>query len=124
MRLLITCIFRSARMPRFHLAQRTIGRLGICFLLAHTPISAHAEHYDRVVMKNGDHLSGTLKKLENGILYFSVSYVSDSIQLDWLQVQQVESIGAFQVVLKNGSHLAGTITKVPSQDAPGKDFQV
>jgi hypothetical protein len=75
-------------------------------------------------MKNGDHLTGEVKKLESGLLYFSVPYVSDSIQLDWLEVETVESAGAFQVILKDGSHLAGTISKVSSNEAPGKDFEV
>jgi putative salt-induced outer membrane protein YdiY len=111
-------------MPLLHLAHPAVAPLVICFILAYALIPAHAERHDLVIMNNGDHLSGKLKKLENGILYFSVPYVSDSIQLDWLQVQGVKSTDAFEVVLKNGSHLAGTITKVPSQDAPGQDFQV
>lgn len=85
---------------------------------------AHAKRHDIVVMKNGDQLSGEIKKLENGLLYLDTDYVSGSIQLDWLQVEKVESTGNYQVVLKNGTHLSGTIEKVPGSDAPGKDFEV
>ena len=111
-------------MPRLHCAQSNIGRLTICFLLAWATVSAHASTRDLVIMKNGDRLTGEISKLDNGILYFSVDYVSNSIQLDWLQVESVKSPAVFQVVLKDGSHLAGTIGKVPSKKAPGKDFEI
>jgi putative salt-induced outer membrane protein YdiY len=87
-------------------------------------VSARAKRQDLVIMKNGDRLTGQVKKLENGILYFKVDYVADSIRLDWLQVETVKSSAAFHIVLKDGSHLAGTITKVPPKEAPGRDFEV
>ena len=96
-------------MPRLHCARSNIGRLTICFLLAWATVSAHASTRDLVIMKNGDRLTGEISKLDNGILYFSVDYVSNSIQLDWLQVESVKSPAVFQVVLKDGSHLAGTM---------------
>jgi putative salt-induced outer membrane protein YdiY len=111
-------------MRRHPCAQSNIGRLTICFLLAWTVVSAHASNRDLVIMKNGDRLKGEISKLENGILYFSVDYVVDSIPLDWLQVETVTSPAAFEIVLKDGNHLAGTIAKVPSKEAPGKDFEV
>jgi putative salt-induced outer membrane protein YdiY len=111
-------------MPRFHSAQSNICRLAIWFLLAWAMVSAHASNRDLVIMKNGDRLKGEISKLENGILYFSVDYVVDSIPLDWLQVETVKSPAAFQIVLKDGNHLAGTIAKVPSKEAPGKDFEI
>jgi Protein of unknown function, DUF481 len=111
-------------MPRFQLAYSIIGRLAICFLLACSMIPAQAKSTDLVIMKNGDRLTGEVKRLESGILYFKVPYVSDSIRLDWLQVESVKSASTFQVVLKNGSHLAGTVTKVPKKGAPGMDFDI
>jgi hypothetical protein len=113
----------GARMPRL-LAHSVVDRLAICFLLACSMIPARAKSTDLVIMKNGDRLTGEVKKLESGILYFKVPYVSDSIQLDWLQVESVKSGSTFHVVLKDGSHLAGTVTKVPTKTAPGIDFDV
>jgi hypothetical protein len=110
-------------MRHFHFSQRFIGRLTILLLFSWVAVSAQ-KNRDLVIMKNGDRLTGEVKKLQNGILYFSVDYVADSIQLDWLQVETIKSPGTFQVILKNGSHLAGTITKVPAKEAPGKDFEV
>ena len=87
-------------------------------------IPAKAKSTDLVIMKNGDRLTGEVKKLESGILYFKVPYVADSIQLDWLQVESVKAANTYQVVLKDGSHLAGTVTKVPTKGAPGMDFDI
>lgn len=94
------------------------------FLLVSFSVPAFAKRHDIVVMKNGDQLSGEVNKLENGLLFFDTDYVSGSIQLDWLQVEKVQSTGTFQIVLKNGEHLSGTIGKVPAGQAPGKDFEV
>jgi len=63
--------------------------LSYVFLLA-TPLFAR-ESTDVIVMKNGDHLTGEVKKLEQGVLYVDLEYVSGSIGLDWLQVEQVQS---------------------------------
>jgi hypothetical protein len=104
---------------------RLISRKVLVLLVVTCAASAaYAKRHDIVVMKNGDQLSGEVKKLENGLLFLDTDYVSGSIQLDWLQVEKVESTGDFQIVLKNGEHLAGTIEKVPGEDAPGKDFEV
>lgn len=85
---------------------------------------AQAKRKDLVIMKNGDHLTGEVKKLENGVLYVDLEYVSGSVGVNWLQVEKVVSTGSFQVTLKNGDRSAGTIAKVPDKDAPGKDFEV
>jgi putative salt-induced outer membrane protein YdiY len=85
---------------------------------------AEATGKDLVIMKNGDRLTGQVKKLESGVLYVDLDYVSGSVGVDWLQVDRVESSGGFQVLFKNGERMAGTITKVSEKEAPGKDFEV
>lgn len=104
-------------------SQRGIYPLISFLVLAHLTISVHAQRRDVVVMSNGDQLSGELKKLENGVLYFKPPYVTDSIQLDWLEVKSVQSSATYQVVLKNGEHLVGVISKTP-QDESGNDFHL
>jgi putative salt-induced outer membrane protein YdiY len=108
----------------FRPSQRGFFPLISFLVLVHLSISLHAQRRDLVVMKNGDQLSGELKKLENGILYFKPPYVTDSIQLDWLQVESVQSSAVYQVVLKNGEHLIGSISKLPQDKSPGTDFQL
>jgi len=111
-------------MTRFHFANPIVSRFILSILLACVTFSAQAKRNDVVIMKNGDHLSGEVKKLQDGVLYLDTPYTADSIQLDWLQVESVQSTGSYQIILKNGDHLAGLIAKVPAKEAPGKDFTV
>jgi hypothetical protein len=87
-------------------------------------VSAQAKRHDLVIMKNGDHLTGEVKRLENGTLYVDLDYVSGSVGLDWRQVDKVQSTATYQVVLNNGNHVAGNIEKAPASEAPGKDFEI
>ncbi len=111
-------------MTRLHFANAIVSRFILSVLLAGVTLPAQAKRNDVVIMKNGDHLSGEVKKLEDGVLYLDTPYTADSIQLDWLQVESIQSTGTFQIILKNGDHLDGIIAKVPSTEAPGKDFTV
>jgi Protein of unknown function, DUF481 len=103
------------------------SRLVVLFgfmVLACLPSSAKVNRHDVIIMKNGDRLTGEVKKLENGVLFVKTDYFSGSVGLDWLQVEKVQSTADFQVVLKNGDRSIGKIEKVPEQEAPGKDFGV
>jgi putative salt-induced outer membrane protein YdiY len=86
--------------------------------------SASARRKDVVVMKNGDKLTGDVKRLENGVLYVETDYSSGSVPIDWMQVESVHSIAGYQVTLSNGQHLAGTIEKLSPEESPDKDFKV
>src|SRR5688572_27122631 len=46
---------------------------------------------DVVVMKNGDRLTGEIKRLEEGKLIFSASYIASDVVLDWTNVERLES---------------------------------
>jgi len=100
-------------------------RIGLVFLLiGFMSCGAEAKRRDLVVMKNGDHLSGEIKKLESGVLYISVDYVSGSIGLDWKQVESVQSGGFYEITLQNGDHYDGTIEKLSSNEGTGKDVVI
>src|SRR5262249_36228407 len=111
-------------MSHFRLATPGLAPVFILLLLVCSAIPTEGKRRDSVVMKNGDKLSGEVKKLENGLLYLDADYVSGAIELDWLQVEKVQSRAVYQIVLKNGDHMAGTIEKIPSQEAQAKDFEV
>ena len=107
------------------LAYLPIARLGLAvFLLGIVCVPVEAKRADVVVMKNGDRLTGEVKKLENGILYLDTNYVSGSIGLDYLQVAKIESTGSYQVVLNNGERISGTIRKEPENENSNKGFKV
>src|SRR5262249_5208959 len=69
---------------------------------------------DVIVMKNGDRLSGEIKRIEHGLLYFETSYVSgEVVAVDWLQVEKIESARAYRIELENGDRLIGQVALVP-----------
>lgn len=77
---------------------------------ASSPVAAKANEA-LLVMKNGDRMTGELKKMENGFLYFKADYMADTVQLDWNRVEQLESKDTFSVVLSNGTRETGVIHK-------------
>ena len=79
---------------------------------------------DVVVMKNGDHFTGEIKKLESGILYFKPAYVLNTDQVDWNRVDRLESKDTFTVLLTNGQRHTGTIIKTPAEKKDTADFQI
>jgi putative salt-induced outer membrane protein YdiY len=84
---------------------------------------AQAKRKDVVIMNNGDHFTGQIKRLENGLLYVETEYVSGNIGLDWNQVQSVESTATYQIVLNNGQRLEGRIEK-SGEKAKTEDFLI
>jgi len=109
-----------------HILGVRVGRrfgLVASFLIVLVCLPAQAKRKDVVIMKNGDHLTGEVKKLEQGVLYIDLDYTSSVVGLDWLEVEQVKSTGGFQVVLKDGGRAAGTIEKVATTTRD-KDFAI
>jgi putative salt-induced outer membrane protein YdiY len=96
-----------------------------CFLQMITAAAClgKVNRHDTVIMKNGDHLTGEIKRLEQGILYIETDYFSGSVGVDWIQVEKVESKATFQVVLSDGTRLTGSISKVEAAGS-GRDFKV
>ena len=75
-------------------------------------------------MNNGDHFTGKVKRLQNGLLYVETDYVSGNIGLDWNQVESVQSAATFQIVLNNGHRLRGTIEKLSGEKGKDEDFLI
>jgi len=97
---------------------------GFAYLCSAGACLAKVTRHDIVVMKNGDRLTGEVKRLEQGVLYIQTDYFSGSVGVDWLQVEKVESKATFQIVLSDGKRLTGSISKVEASAAPGKDLIV
>jgi Protein of unknown function, DUF481 len=93
----------------------------IAVLLAGFCLPTHAQRPDVVVMKNGDHFTCSLKKLENGMLYVDTDYISGSTGLDWAQVARVESQSVFQITLDDGTRSVGTIQRLVAGNS-GAEF--
>src|SRR6266478_6053812 len=93
-------------------------------LLAFLCCPALARRQDVVVMNNGDHFTGQVKRLKNGLLFIETDYASGNIGLDWDQVQSVQSTATFQIVLNNGQRLEGKSEKRSGEKAKSEDFVI
>lgn len=103
-------------------------RFGYIFLLGpllacHCP-SAQAKRNDVVVMNNGDHFTGEVKRLQNGLLFVETEYVSGNIGLDWNQVQSVQTTATYRIVLNNGQRIDGKIEKNSIGKGKNEDFLI
>jgi|SRR5436190_11234492 len=71
---------------------------------------------DVVVLKNGDRITGEIKKIQYGTLYFKPGYALQNVEIDWTRVGQLDSLDRFNVVLTNGMVHTGLIHKMPTSD--------
>lgn len=85
---------------------------------------APAKRKDVVIMNNGDHFTGEVKRLQNGLLYIETGYVSGNIGLDWNQVQSVQSTATYRIVLNSGRRVEGKIEKTSGEKAKAEDFLI
>jgi len=100
------------------------SRIDVFAKIVFATLSAQAREKDVVEMKNGDQLTGAVKKLENWVFYFDTEYSSAKTSLDWLEVDILKTAVTFQVLLRNGQRIVGSIEKVRAVEAPRKDFVV
>jgi len=90
-----------------------------------TPVPVTAKFkQDVVVMKNGDTLTGEIKRLEHGFLYFKADYMADTVQLDWRRVARIRTKDEFTILLTSGARYTGTLEKIPVADPSDEDFLV
>jgi putative salt-induced outer membrane protein YdiY len=68
---------------------------------------------DVIVLKNGDRISGEVKKLENGDVHIDAGYGENIVIIDWEQVERIESPQRFAVVTSGGDRLSGSIRTDP-----------
>jgi putative salt-induced outer membrane protein YdiY len=103
----------------------TLGTLLVAIALLAFGKPADAKRKDDMVaMKNGDRLTGEIKRLDHGILYFKSNYMLESVQLDWAQVDRLESKDSFLVVLQNGKRYMGQIAKIAGKETAAPTVQL
>jgi len=79
---------------------------------------------DVVIMKNGDRFTGEIKRLEEGKLIFSASYMASDVTLDWTKVDRLESKDEFNVYLMNGGAHTGHIAKTSEDENSVPSFTI
>ena len=102
---------------------RNLGAVIVLFYLSISPLLAKRND-DRVVLKNGDHITGEIKRIERGILYFKPGYALEDIQIDWTRVERLESQDYFTVGLTDGAVYTGLIKKEPPSSEEMNDFTI
>jgi putative salt-induced outer membrane protein YdiY len=91
-------------------------------LLLLTIPAAAKRNDDVVVMKNGDRLTGEIKRLEDGKLIFSAAYMTADVALDWRRVERVESKDEYSVYLTSGESHTGVISKQAEDTQTATNF--
>ncbi len=79
---------------------------------------------DVIVLRNGDKITGEIKKLANGILYFKADYMANAVQIDWARVARLDSGDEYNVFLTSGERLRGTIEEALSSVPDSADFTI
>ena len=90
-------------------------------LLFALPLFAR-ESTDVIVMRNGDHFTGTIKALYGGVLYVGIPYIIQTVSIDWTKVARLESNQLFIVKTEDGSVYNGTLSSVES--AAGRPIEI
>ena len=79
-----------------------------CLLLA-VPFLIHAEKTDIVVLTNGDHMTGEVKKMDFGMLSFKTDHMG-TISIEWDKVNSLKALNQyFRLERSDGFVLYGSI---------------
>ncbi len=87
---------------------------GLVFLLVLIPSLLMGQRADIVVLKNGDRLTGEIRKLERGMLEFKPDRIS-TIYIDWARVVFLTSEYQFDLELESGKRYIGTLEKAEEE---------
>lgn len=79
---------------------------------------------DVVVMENGDRITGEIKKMEFGVLYFKSDRAVDTLKLDWERVVHLQSIAQYEFETQNKDVYIGIIVKDENHQVPHGKLQI
>jgi hypothetical protein len=69
---------------------------------------AFGKRTDILILKNGDHITGEIKKLEVGILIFKTDDI-ETINVKWDKVESIQTENIYEIVLQRGQVYYGSI---------------
>jgi len=79
---------------------------------------------DVVVMENGDRITGEIKKMEFGVLYFKSDRAVDTLKLDWERVAHLQSIARYEFETQEKDVYIGSIAKDENHEVPHGKLQI
>jgi hypothetical protein len=97
---------RAAAIAALSLA--LLGSLSSDLARAQADEAAPTDEADRVVMTNGDVLTGEVKSLDRGMLRFETD-ATDTIEIQWSLVAQLTSAQNFQITIDDDRQLYGSL---------------
>jgi hypothetical protein len=83
-------------------------RFFVPVLMLVLPAAVFADEPDTVTLKNGDHITGSVRGLDRGTLRFGAAE-GGSMEIPWGNVAQIKSSVRFEVELASGKRYYGTI---------------
>jgi len=95
----------------------------LLLLLLSAPLLAR-DSSDVIVMKNGDHLTGEIKGLSQGVLYISMNYILGTSQVQWSKVDHIESQQLFLVKTEAGNVYTGTLSTTEAAEGRPMTIEV
>ena len=90
-----------------------LRRAGLLLFTVTVASSAMTFAEDVIVLKNGDRISGEVKKLGNGDVHIDAGYGENVFIIDWEEVERIESSAYFAVETSGGNRLSGSIRTDP-----------
>ena len=107
-------------MKRPHTYNRVRARLALGLFAALSMLAlaapTHAARTDVVILHNGDHITGEVKKLDYGKLEYKTDDM-DNIYIEWEKIHHVSSVNRFEVIDTYGIRRWGSLgrTDVPQE---------
>ena len=92
-------------------------RRALTGLMVATALTFLAQAQDVIIFTNGDRLTGKIERLERGKLSFDSPIIDQSVQVDWNQIERVESQRLFQFHTAAGERLLGRIVEMSHETA-------
>jgi hypothetical protein len=77
---------------------------------------SYAQREDIVILKNGDHITGEIKRLELGILVFKTDDI-ETINIKWDKIKSVQTKNIYEIELQDGRVYYGSIWPGATEDA-------
>ena len=74
------------------------------------PVLAKAEKTDVIILKNGDRITGEIKKLEAGLLEYKTDTMG-TLNIEWRFISEVISNTSHTVELADGARVLGALQK-------------
>ncbi len=82
----------------------------LVFALFLSPAITQAQKTDVVILKNGDRITGEIKRLEAGLLEFSTDTMS-TVNIEWRFISEIISDKSHSIEIKDGARVLGSLQK-------------